>query len=139
MSLEKPGKYQPGFHLAKGCPNASARPAAKGNVSEWRMFLTVSETRRLEIVRVVPVGGVAMGQIDRVKHPLPGRNTMPIDIHAFRNTAVTNMDRWVESQAFFDNLIQQGRLPTRRSARGLAVKCANQVYLQAGKNLGMLT
>ncbi len=64
MGLEKPGKNQPGFHLAKCRPNTGAWPTAKGDVCKWGMFLVLGETLRPEIARVLPAGGVAMGQIN---------------------------------------------------------------------------
>ena len=106
MGLEKPGEDQARFHLPKSCPNTGARPTAERYVCKWGMLTAVGEALRFEILGGFPGGRVAVGQVDRVYQPFSHRHIMPIEVDTFLHTAVTEMDRWVQPQALFNDLIQ---------------------------------
>lgn len=65
------------------------------------------EAFRAEVLRVLPNTGIAVSEINGVKHPFPRGDAPLRKFHLFYDAAIANVDRWIQAQTFFNDLIKQ--------------------------------
>ncbi len=97
----------PRLCLSKRRADTCPRSAAKRDVTHGRGLASVGETFGAERIGVLPNFGVAVGEVDGVEEPLARRDGVSLKVNLFCYDAIADVDGRVQSQAFFDDLIEQ--------------------------------
>jgi len=81
MGLEQAAEDDAGFGLAKRGADARSRSAAKGDECEGRRLARPGKALGAEALCILPMLGVAVGQIDRLEDALTGGNALGAELH----------------------------------------------------------
>ena len=106
--FKQKGDDDPRLGLTERRANAGSWSASKWDVGEGRCLTTLGKAFGLKIFCVLPNGFIVVGEVDRIKQALTGRDSAFGEFEVFGDVPVANVNGWIKPQRFFDDLVEQG-------------------------------